>query len=321
MNGRPDERHIPIGHVVAELSVTYPDVTHSSLRFLEREGLVEPQRTPGGHRLYTERDIFRIRQIKEWQKQRLSLETIRAKLKAADQLSQPGELAREFLDLATSGNLPAAQHLILDADELGLPLDVIFENVLKSALYELGYRWQAGELNVGQEKEVSALVRDLVAQLSLRHAAPISHPESIVAACVAGEFHEIGLRMVVGLLHADGYLVHYLGPNVDPRFLVESVSLRRPALVLLSATLPEHLPAVKQAVDTLRAQLLPGMPPRVAVGGQVTQDYGPELAVWDLVVSENNHVMTVRDTVLSALVSNGYADRERAGVDMLGEFH
>jgi hypothetical protein len=63
------------------------------------------------------------------------------------------------------------------------------------------------------------------------------------------------------------------------------------------------------------------MPPRVAVGGQVTQDYGPELAVWDLVVSENNHVMTVRDTVLSALVSNGYADRERAGVDMLGEFH
>jgi DNA-binding transcriptional MerR regulator len=63
---------IPIGRVVADLQGSYPDVTHSSLRFLEREGLVIPTRTPGGHRLYRPQDIERIRQIKAWQNGRNS---------------------------------------------------------------------------------------------------------------------------------------------------------------------------------------------------------------------------------------------------------
>ena len=43
---------------------------------LEREGLLTATRTPGGHRLYAPHDVERIRQIKAWQAQRLSLEQI-----------------------------------------------------------------------------------------------------------------------------------------------------------------------------------------------------------------------------------------------------
>ena len=75
--GQSDERaSISIGRIVELLAADYPDVTQSSLRFLEREGLLSPARTPGGHRLYTQADVQRVRQIKEWQAQRLSLEEI-----------------------------------------------------------------------------------------------------------------------------------------------------------------------------------------------------------------------------------------------------
>src|SRR3712207_9189030 len=80
---------LPIGSVVAELRRSYPDVSHSSLRFLEREGLITAVRTPGGHRLYRPADVERIRQVKGGQAQRVSLDEIRQRLPAVAPLPAP----------------------------------------------------------------------------------------------------------------------------------------------------------------------------------------------------------------------------------------
>nr|MBA2755584.1 MerR family transcriptional regulator [Chloroflexia bacterium] len=146
---------LPIGRVVAELRRAYPDVSHSSLRFLEREGLVVPHRTPGGHRLYAQHDLDRIRQIKAWQAQRLSLQEIRHRHAALRDLGAPGAVADRFLAAALAGDLARAARVVLDADELGMPLERLFGNVLRPALYAVGERWARGEVTVGQEKEVS----------------------------------------------------------------------------------------------------------------------------------------------------------------------
>ncbi len=72
-----DQETYSIGEVVARLR---PDceITESNLRFWEKQGLLEPQRTPGGHRAYTESDIERIRLIKRLQSDRhLPLSSIR----------------------------------------------------------------------------------------------------------------------------------------------------------------------------------------------------------------------------------------------------
>ncbi|OGO29038.1 MAG: hypothetical protein A2W33_00560 [Chloroflexi bacterium RBG_16_52_11] len=80
-------KYYVIGETLAQLQAEFPDLTLSSLRFLEKEGLLQPQRTQGGHRLYSEEDIARIRLIKRLQSQRYyPLETIRhmlGKLKQA----------------------------------------------------------------------------------------------------------------------------------------------------------------------------------------------------------------------------------------------
>jgi DNA-binding transcriptional MerR regulator len=73
-----DDKTLSIGDVIAVLSPEFPDITASSLRFLEKEGLLHPKRTPGGHRLYSDRDIAGIRLIKRLQLQRhYPLKTIR----------------------------------------------------------------------------------------------------------------------------------------------------------------------------------------------------------------------------------------------------
>jgi methanogenic corrinoid protein MtbC1 len=268
MSHTDESRLLPIGEVVAALQAMYPDVSHSSLRFLEREGLVEPVRTSGGHRLYRPGDIERIRTIKAWQAERLSLKEIRTRLERQDASPRVDELGRRFLDLALAGENEAATAEILLADELGMPLEVTFTDVLKPAMYEIGERWGAGTLSVGQEHEVTEVARDIIAQLTVRHARSRPDAPIVVAACVSAELHDLGLRMVCGVLRQRGVQVHFLGGNVAPAFLIEVVRERQPDVVLLSTTLEAHQSALRATVAALRQESFPAGPPRIMIGGQ-----------------------------------------------------
>ena len=295
------EELVSIGSVVSELQRSYPDVSHSSLRFLEREGLIASIRTPGGHRLYSRADVERIRQIKMWQAQRLSLDQIRQRLTELERLPTLSALTESFLSQAIDGNLAAAYQTIIRADDLGLPLTRLFGEVLQPALTELGQRWEHGQLLVAQEKEVSELARDLIADLSLRHARTPTDGPVLVAACVEGERHELGLRMVSGLFRAEGWAVHYLGADVAPRFLLEAVRLHRPAVILLSAKLALNLPAVKDAVDVLTLGLAPESLPPIVVGGRVAIEHSEAIRTLGAIPVIEEHPAAAL-TVVAALL-------------------
>lgn len=272
---------LPIGQVVERLQAEYPDVTHSSLRFLEREGLLTPHRTPGGHRLFTEQDVDRVRQIKLWQEQRLSLDEIRQRL-ATREANPLTEMTQRLAGELLQGE-PAAVRDLLQADDLGVPLPVLFQDVLQRVQFEVGQRWQQGELRVGQEHEIREMLREAVAQLSWRHAGSPQGP-SILAACAPGEEHDLGLRMVVGLLRARGRRVHFLGTHVDGRFLLEEIRSRLPAVVLFSATLPARFAALEQLLEELRNDPVTRDIP-VVVGGGIVQTMWEELTFYGAIPS------------------------------------
>lgn len=72
---------LSIGEVLARLRTEFPDTTISKLRFLETEGLVQPQRTPSGYRKYSPDDVARLRFVLAAQRdQYLPLRVIRQQL-------------------------------------------------------------------------------------------------------------------------------------------------------------------------------------------------------------------------------------------------
>ncbi|WP_214102785.1 transcriptional regulator FtsR [Acrocarpospora catenulata] len=74
-----------IGEVLALLQGEFPDVTISKIRFLEGEGLIEPQRSPSGYRKFTHNDVERLRFILTAQRDRyLPLRVIKDQLAAAE---------------------------------------------------------------------------------------------------------------------------------------------------------------------------------------------------------------------------------------------
>ncbi len=84
-----------IGQALADLSAEFPeeDIKESKLRFLESEGLVEPERTPSGYRKYSVEDMERLRYIIRAQREHyLPLKVIREHLDAIDRGLEPPSL-------------------------------------------------------------------------------------------------------------------------------------------------------------------------------------------------------------------------------------
>lgn len=84
-----------IGQALADLSAEFPDedIKESKLRFLESEGLVEPERTPSGYRKYSVEDMERLRYIIRAQREHyLPLKVIKEHLEAIDRGLQPPAL-------------------------------------------------------------------------------------------------------------------------------------------------------------------------------------------------------------------------------------
>ena len=91
--------HLSIGEVLALLHDEFPDVTISKIRFLESQGLLDPERTPSGYRKFYDDDIARLRWILAQQRDnflplRVIKERLAAATTAADLDASPLEPAR-----------------------------------------------------------------------------------------------------------------------------------------------------------------------------------------------------------------------------------
>ncbi|MGH9025469.1 MAG: transcriptional regulator FtsR [Acidimicrobiia bacterium] len=80
-DARGDAGHLSIGEVLAELAEDFPDITISKIRFLESQGLIDPERTPSGYRKFYRADVERLRWILVQQKEHyLPLKVIKERL-------------------------------------------------------------------------------------------------------------------------------------------------------------------------------------------------------------------------------------------------
>ena len=90
----PARAYLSIGEVLNRLRSDFPDITISKIRFLESEGLIEPQRTPSGYRKFTSSDLERLRYVLLAQRdQYLPLKVIKDNLDAMDRGLPPAAIA------------------------------------------------------------------------------------------------------------------------------------------------------------------------------------------------------------------------------------
>ena len=76
-----ERAHLSIGEVLSLLQAEFPDITISKIRFLEAEGLIEPERTPSGYRKFYAQDLDTLKSILRMQRDEyLPLKVIKERL-------------------------------------------------------------------------------------------------------------------------------------------------------------------------------------------------------------------------------------------------
>jgi methanogenic corrinoid protein MtbC1/DNA-binding XRE family transcriptional regulator len=173
-------------------------------------------------------------------------------------------LSRRYLEAVVRGDAASAGRVIAEGLARGVSAISLYLDVVGGAQVRVGDLWHRGRLSVAQEHlatQIGLAQLDRLRQSLHRRGA--SGRRAVVAA-VEDEQHELGARVVADFLSMDGWEVDFLGANLPTADLVDFVRRRAPDLVALSATLPEHLPALARAISALRA--LP-RPPRVLAGG------------------------------------------------------
>lgn len=162
------------------------------------------------------------------------------------------ELAGAYLQALLRGERHVASRLVLEAVESGTSVRDIYLHVFQRAQHEVGCLWQANRLSVAQEHYCTAATQLIMSQLYPYVFAGQRNGHTLVATCVAGDLHEIGVRMVSDFFEMDGWDTFYLGANTPTVSLLRTVEERGADLLAVSATMTFHLRAVKELISAVR---------------------------------------------------------------------
>ncbi|GAA4459040.1 cobalamin B12-binding domain-containing protein [Novipirellula rosea] len=166
--------------------------------------------------------------------------------------SETDRLAATYLQTLLDGDRTSAVELVTNAVDDGMPIKTVYLGIFQPVQYEIGRLWHLGELTVAQEHFCTAVTQWVMSRLYPMVFTHSGRDKRLVAACVSGDLHEIGLRMVADLLELDGWNTCYLGANVPIRGIVETVTKERAQILALSATMGFHLGPLTQVIELLR---------------------------------------------------------------------
>ena len=227
-------------------------IAADTLRAWERRyGLPVPQRSAGGHRLYSQRDIETIKWLMKRQTEGLSIS--RAVDLWNEQLASGSDplagsiqqnmipasgtnleaIRRDWLAACFQFDTIAAEQILNQAFAMH-SVEIICTEVMMRGLYEVGERWQSGTTTVQQEHFASEVAMRRLEALISASPAP-TRTGTILAACPPEEWHTFPLLLITLLLRRRGWNVIFLGAVVPTERMEETLNIVRPQLVILSA--------------------------------------------------------------------------------------
>jgi DNA-binding transcriptional MerR regulator len=296
------EAGLRIGQLSRRVGVT-PDV----LRAWERRyGVLRPQRSRSGQRLYTSADETRVREMLGHMERGYS-PAVAARLAASEapatvptaptptapESAPTGGLAGLALDLraALLGLDEARAEDVIDRLLAGFALDTVLRDAILPFLADLGEAWSRGTATVGQEHFATAVIAGRLHALARGWDAGIG-PRAVVA-CPSQEWHDLGVLCFALALRSRGWRVWYLGADT-PTLAIDGVASQLDAdLIVVAAVRAEPLAAVADdlaGVAARRRMCLGGRGASAALAARIGAEVLPEdpIDAADLVSAARN---------------------------------
>ncbi len=176
------------------------------------------------------------------------------------------------------GNAPAATDITEAALASGLiPGEIIFTQ-LTPAMDEVGRRFEAGEYFLPElliaaraMKTAMEILEPLLAETNTEYTG------TVVVGTVAGDLHDIGIRLVASMLAGSGFKVVDLGHDVSADAFVNAVRETGANIIGLSALLSSTMPAMHEVISALKTASLRKQVKVIIGGAPITDQFAREI--------------------------------------------
>jgi MerR family transcriptional regulator, light-induced transcriptional regulator len=214
-----------------------------------------PQRSAGGHRLYSEYDIETVKWLRARQAEGLSISRAvelwrEIHQSGRDPLSgyghkeaqppQPTSIADMRIDSLRNLWLEAClnfdDHKAEEALNLAFvlyPVEMVCTEILQKGLNMIGEAWYSGKASVQQEHFASALAARRLETLISATPMP-TRRQTVLVGCPPGEWHTLSALMFSLFLRRKGLKVVYLGANIPALQIEETAAAIQPNLIVLA---------------------------------------------------------------------------------------
>lgn len=267
--------HTPVYNLKAVLKET--GLKADVLRAWERRyDLPKPQRTSGGHRLYSEYDVATIKWLKSRQAEGLSisravelwnevleagsnplveyhLESTSSIMRSVPVEGSRIEIFRQDWLTATMAFDSIRADEILNQAFAIFPVETVCTDILQKGIADIGNDWYLGKASVQQEHFAIALASRRL-QMLITLTPPPTRRQSVLLACPPGEWHAFPVLMLSLLLARRGLKVIYLGANVPISQMEETVQWVKPDLFVLAAQQLTTAATLRTVVAVLQGQ-------------------------------------------------------------------
>ncbi len=270
-------------------------LTADLLRAWERRyGVVQPQRSSGGQRLYSEDDIVRLGLLRRATSAGHAIgEIAHLDTAALEALVEPGRndsgMREQAIESAVDAALAATERLDAIGVEtahkrgfLAVGGTALIDHVVARFLTRVGERWHDGSLSPAHEHLASAAVRRVIAWTADAYSVSPRAPRLLVAT-PAQEHHEFGALLAAAAALEEGWNVVYLGPNLPAADIAAAATQVGARAVALSAVYTNGGPGLREIGET--ASALPrGVP--LFVGGAAAEEHADTLGADVRVLSD-----------------------------------
>lgn len=250
-----------------------------TLRTWERRyGLIEPIRTPKGHRLYTKEQIAMLHRVVVLVDSGIPISQINFSLITADPEKRSSQ-EEEFWTRLISRMVTAVsrfEETVLENtynEAMALyPIETVTQRLLIPMLKVLGDRWAAGQGLVAEEHFFGVYLRNKLGA-RFHHRKRLDYGPILLTACLPGERHEAGILLFALSAQDHGYRTILLGSDMPMEELPAAVKQSGSDAIVLAASYCEEpdklIAAIRELVQATDAP--------VFIGGYVSEQHSNAL--------------------------------------------
>jgi DNA-binding transcriptional MerR regulator/methylmalonyl-CoA mutase cobalamin-binding subunit len=264
--------HHPMAVVTRKTGLT-ADVIRAWER---RHGAVEPLRTPGNHRLYSDSDIDRLRLIRRalecgWQISQVARLT-NAEIRALFDDARPAIAVRPThrdRDVAVERRIERCIDLVAALDSEGLKRQLeeasvelarfdLMDRLLVPLIRRIGDACSEGWLRTAHEHVATAVLRGFLETLRPAYP-PSAHAPCLLVTTPAAQHHELGALLVAATGRIEGWHTVYAGPNLPAEEIAAAAQQRGARAVALSIGIDDNDAGLDEELEKLGRLLDPSM--------------------------------------------------------------